>query len=187
MTHDALATLGHIIDETAARDAVHIAVFPARATTHIPPSHPVRLDGKKARPTKDPERAVGIADPFLLGGANPGQWFWVMLFPRTITSLRHEWTHPKIDGGAERPTREQAEAWLRTFVKEADCPSYEAVLGEAVKHAVDGGHWGDDEHLHFDGFDAHGEIPPEFWECVEVITGVQVPIDRRASYFSCAC
>ena len=43
----------------------------------------------------------------------------------------------------------------------------------------------DGEYLHFDGRDAHGVIPPEFWDHVENYTGKPCPL--RATYFSCSC
>jgi hypothetical protein len=45
--------------------------------------------------------------------------------------------------------------------------------------------WSPDEYLHFDGEDAHGEIPDEFWTHLEVVTGERPPY--RPKYFSCSC
>ncbi|MFO0822607.1 MAG: hypothetical protein U0792_05710 [Gemmataceae bacterium] len=37
---------------------------------------------------------VGIVDPFLREAVRPGQRFWLFMYPNTVTTLRHEWTHP---------------------------------------------------------------------------------------------
>lgn len=44
-----------------------------------------------------------------------------------------------------------------------------------------------EEFLHFNGTDAHGEIPADFWELVQKATGAAIPQSDRASYFSCSC
>lgn len=77
--------------------------------------------------------------------------------------------------------RKQSEVWLRAFCDRSDCPSYERVLAEAADPS---GSW-DDEYLHFTGRDAHGEIPPEFWDHVEVVLGR--PVENKPKYFSCSC
>lgn len=72
--------LGQILpDGSIGRDAVHIACAPMLATRAMRPG----------------ERLVnGIVDPFLTDMVQPGQWFYLCLFPGTVTSLRHVWTHP---------------------------------------------------------------------------------------------
>lgn len=45
--------------------------------------------------------------------------------------------------------------------------------------------WDADEYLHFNGRDAHGEIPDEFWTHLEIATGKKPP--HKPKYFSCSC
>ena len=182
---DALATLGTIIDENEARDAVHIAVIPAQASESMQPGTHVVLAGKRASRAINERHGIGIVDPFLSEAVAVGEWFWVCLYPRTITSLRHVWTHPSIPDVAEvqKPTVSESEQWLRDFVDSSDCPDYHTVIAKALNNDDA---W-DSEYLHFNGRDAHGEIPAEFYDHLENVTGQKVPERERARYFSCSC
>lgn len=188
---DALDTLGYVIDETAKRDAIHVAVEPAYAAQMLRPGQHVGfVDGKAS--TKA-EKLVGIVDPFINGMIEKGQRFWLLLYPRTITSLRHVWSHPDFEDVQHDDAmscmeetlikKVQSEKWLRDFIDDSGCPSYEYVIAAALD--FDTNDWSDG--LHFDGQDAHGSIPPEFWDHVEVVTGRPIPDKHRKEYFSCSC
>ncbi len=183
---DALETLGQIIDETQKRDAIHLAVEPVQAAEDLMPGQRITIiDGLAFRATliKD---ALGIVDPFLTTPVKKGQRFWFVMNPREVTSLRHVWTHPAFDVEMQtdierhnkaQVTKAASEEWLRNFCITADCPDYETTL-EAAANC-------DDEYLHFDEIDAHGDIPPEFWDHVEIVIGRKVKV--RAEFFSCSC
>ncbi len=92
---DALATLGTIIDKTAARDAIHLAVVPAIAGVNLLRGEHVFLrDGKAYSFGATGETSLGIVDPFLQEPVAKGEHFWLIIYPRQITSLRHVWEHP---------------------------------------------------------------------------------------------
>lgn len=179
---DALATLGTVIGPNEKRDAIHLGVIPIKAGCELRRGDHVGIGHDGCAYAKNCE-SIGIVDPFISVGVSAGEWFWLIIYPRVITSLRHVWTHPKIaDEPAAKtvsPTMSDSEIWLRNFVASADCPRYETVIAAAV----DGSRY--DEYLHFDGQDAHGEIPPEFWDHVENVTGEK--ITHRPGYFSCSC
>lgn len=202
---DALDTLGSIIGPDEGRDAIHLAVEPVQAGDHLWRGAHVALglDGKAYRSKK--EEGVGIVDPFLDEGPEEGQWFWLVVYPRQITSLRHVWEHPAFPKPGEPPAlpadpKEAAEQWLRDFLlRHGDNPGFDAVMAVIRDGSWTGeshGGWGgptgrfsdwDEKYIHFDGVDAHGSIPDEFWHHVEVYLGRKIPADERAEGFSCSC
>lgn len=207
----ALETLGQIIDEKAGRDAIHLAVFPAIAGETLTPGQDVGLiaDGNTA--SADVECPVGIVDPFLEFVVEAGQWFWLIIYPRQIDSLRHVWSHPafpeEVASVIEKekiepaPDKAVSEAWLRDWVEANDCPPYDYMM-DALSVKLCGGHvpsldpesyesgleWHPGESfLTFVGVDSHADVPPEFWEHFEIVTGIKVSSTTRVTYFSCTC
>ena len=76
-----------------------------------------------------------------------------------------------------------SEKWLRDYCETHDAPPYDSFVKTAVDY-VDSG--SDEEYLHFDGQDAHGDIPPELWTHLENVTGRRLD-GEKPKYFSCAC
>jgi hypothetical protein len=95
--------LGQLIEDgELRRDAVHIAIAPVTAACRLEPGESVGFlhedDAERVgSPTK---RYIGIVDPFLPEDVEPGQRFWLFLYPNTITGLRHVWTHPAFSAAA---------------------------------------------------------------------------------------
>lgn len=93
---DALVTIGtiHKVEE-GTRDAVHIAARVCVAGQTLTPGMRVgRLLNGKYGPHAS--NIVGIVDPFLSPHTFilEDQVFWLLVLPRTITSLQHVWKHP---------------------------------------------------------------------------------------------
>ncbi len=91
--------LGELIDGKQHRDAIHIAVAPVEAAEQLRPGQRVGLLADGRASGKPYVAVLGIVDPFLETEVQPGQRFWLWLTPYTITSLRHEWTHPAFEKG----------------------------------------------------------------------------------------
>ncbi len=89
--------LGSLIEDgDRRRDAVHVAVAPVTAAERLAPGQHVGLvgDGTEHVGPASPDGCIGVVDPFLPHPVEPGQRFWLFLYPNTVTSLRHYWTHP---------------------------------------------------------------------------------------------
>ena len=97
---DALDTLGTIHKREEHRDAIHLGVEPVIAGEDIAVGANIGIgkDGfAYATDYRNDIKAVGIADPFLANRIEKGESFWLVVYPRKITSLRHVWTHPDFD------------------------------------------------------------------------------------------
>jgi hypothetical protein len=92
---DALDTLGTCpIPENSGRDAIHLAVEPVICGPDwLEPGQHVAIANGVAL-AADRYMATGIVDPFVNRTIRPGEKFWFVVLPRTITSLRHVWSHP---------------------------------------------------------------------------------------------
>ena len=189
----ALETVGDILDKDYGRDAVHIATVAVVAAMRLFPGQHIGLDSS-GRASHMVEDLIGIVDPFVTHSVEAGNIFWLFLYPRTITSLRHVWTHPAfVDEGVQRTippevakaeeavakTKEASETWLKDFLRWADTPGYEHILRDFEDH-YDG-----EEYFVIRDSDASGEIPPEFWDHMAVVTGRTLKV--KPTYFSCSC
>lgn len=194
---DALETLGNIINEHQKRDAIHIAVEPVIAGERLSPGAHVgpRADGTWGT---EAERHLGIVDPFLTANVRKGQRFWLLVYPRKITSLRHVWSHPDFsdpDPHAEQTAeavskrltesaeKKASENWLRSYA--AELPDGGATLENLLIHTKEHIEYGDywSEGGRFEGI----SLPMEFWHHYEIYTGEKVEDGKKESFFSCSC
>lgn len=183
VTTDALETLGTIITENEKRDAIHLAVEPVIAGEKLGPGDDIGFcnDGLVYRYA---EKLIGIVDPFLKTEIEREQRFWLIIYPRQINSLRHVWTHPDLPDcpeikASDKTSKEVSEQWLRTFAKEKDV-NYYTLIKNAERND-------DPEYLTFYDENAYGDIPPEFWDHIEVVTGTKIPQDCRPILMNCSC
>lgn len=188
-------TIGELIEPTEPRDAIHIAIAPVIATSELAPGQYIGFTGEDTIHVciVEPSMSVGIVDPFLKRNVKAGQSCWMFLHPNTITALRHEWTHPAFGNEPDMgPKKAEAERWLRYFLSN-EGPDYD----ELIKAVNNGGEFhrkGSDDYYYVriesdyllvGGHDAHGEIPPEFWDHVETVVGRK--LTDRPNHFSCSC
>ena len=187
-----LEKIGTLLDGTEARDAVHIAVLPVIAGEALACAEPVRVYDGVAKRAQPGETALGLVDPYLREGVKVGMRCYVFLYPGTITSLRHEWTHPALADVPDHVARraldllggEYSVRWLRQFAA-LHAHSYERLVEEATALATTGrGSIG--TRMNDDPSDL---LTPEFWEHIKRVTGITaIPDthDTRAP-FACSC
>lgn len=186
---DALATLGTIITEKEKRDAIHLAVIPAIAGQELSVGADVGIYEGKAYHRYGPALAhinhVGIVDPFLKKEVKQGERFWLVIYPRMITSLRHVWVHPAFpDETTAEPIDEAAQgrarARLQFVANGAGFLTVDELLEEieGSKHHVRAQH----------GHEPDTQLDESFWRDWSLVTGKPMPSpDDRPSYFKCTC
>jgi len=181
VTTDALETLGNII-ESGGRDAIHLAVEPIVAAENLYPGQHIGLvDGKAS--TKAAKK-LGIVDPFISGFVPEGKMFWLVVYPRQITSLRHVWEHPEFP---EKPVPveitdpiEVSKKWINNFADRIR--QHPQKLMDAADNWVENEDYTYDNSESYKGF---WDEFPEFWKHYEIVTGKK-PKEPQ-SFFTCSC
>jgi hypothetical protein len=183
--------LGKLITGEAQRDAIHVAIAPVIAGEQLEPGWNVGLNqkGKAVNFIGMGIKPIGIVDPFLTHPVKPGEQFWLVLYPGTITSLRHDWSHPAFkNADTVEPQRMQSSvvqesiAWLHGFAAD-----WNMDYDNMIENAVSG--YG----LTARGVDIHSwsEIEDgrrEFWHHLSIVTGKHFSDEHKENtYFSCSC
>lgn len=185
VTTDALETLGTIITG-GGRDAIHLAVEPVIAgVAGLKPGMDIGIGDDDGLAYGSGVKKVGIVDPFIKGEIKKGEMFWLIVYPRQITSLRHVWSHPDFKEPEDQVNyteedRVYAEGWLRDYCDNNDgAPQYQTIIEAYESGGADG------EYFYIGGEDAYGTITDEFWDHMEMLFGKK--IKHRAGYFACSC
>lgn len=184
--------LGKIITTEQHRDAVHIAVAPVIAGSEglFPGRHIGILEGDVVGVI---ENSIGIVDPFLPYSPQKGQKFWMYLYPGSITSLRHEWTHPALPtiqqvitgdcnyaGETKVDEKQAAIDWMKNAAIQLGV-NYEELISDWCD-LVTGDYINNGETIR----DRWYELADEFWKYHKVITGKETPENDRGG-FTCSC
>lgn len=187
---DALASLGTIIGDSEKRDAIHLAVEPVTAGETLYPGQDIGL-GEDGRAYGE-GKLVGIVDPFLKQKVREGNRFWLIIYPRQITSLRHVWSHPDFEETAETvkvekgtSDHDKSKSWIEGFAVKLD-QTYNRLM-EAAETWLDAGKWNGYTYDNSETYKAYYDQFPEFWKHYAVVTGKEVPKDKRESFFTCSC
>lgn len=204
---DALDTLGKVHQYDEKRDAIHLGVEPVVAAHTLKPGQHIGFD-KNGKASKSAKELLGIVDPFLKAPVNKGEKFWLVVYPREITSLRHVWEHPKFPNsreiGAEEivlqvktPTaKEEAYAWIQDYAESFGRYSdydygYQSIdADDLIYYAKSNierreGDWKD--YLVKGGLLEGEYVSEEFWNKLAIYLDVDIPENRRENFFSCSC
>jgi len=177
--------LGQLIHGEQCRDAIHIAVAPVTAAEDLKPGVHIGFVKGSTTQVEAATNPIGIVDPYLTTGVQKGQSFWMFLYPNTITSLRHDWTHPSFKPTTAMAARDlsYSEQWLRNYaarMNSYDTPerAYE-LLCEGLR----------DRELFAHGSDLHGlydlDDADELRQHAEAVLGIRI---NWGDYtFSCSC
>lgn len=199
--NDAVETMGKILPDeipVGTRDAVHVAVLAATAGETLWAMGDVSYENGIACTEG---KHIGIVDPFLDGKVKRGQKFWLFLYPRTITGLKHVWEHPDVAGVQQEyfPTpvkkarseadvtaaRDEAVEYLHQWAGNHGV-EYTSMMRKIKECINDEGELDDYINL---GTGSSKEIddPEEFWTNVGLVLNVDIKDKTQITYFSCSC
>ncbi len=169
--------LGRAPTELDLRDAIHIAIAPMRAAGPLVPGQHVGIIadgivGESATP-------VGIVDPFLRAPVANDALVWVLLYPGTVRTLRHEWTHDAFVPGVNQ-AKAAAQIWMDKYADKMGV-GWRDLIMHAQNYLRRDDYW-------TEGGRFEGEwVPDEFWPHYEALTGETVADGKRGSFLSCSC
>jgi hypothetical protein len=190
---DTQFSIGKIHTERYERDAIHFAVMPVMASEDLKPGQHIGFKEGGYMVTASPAapyKLIGIVDPFLPTDVKKHERFWMVLYPNTITGLKHVWSHPTIaDDG--RGVGTESEKWLRDFATSVDA-DYDEMMAVAATHCEGAKGWS--EYL-IEGGKWEGQSTPDaFWAHYQNLTGKKPEMwkddsgkEHGPGIFSCSC
>lgn len=134
--------LGTILDHTAYRDAVHVAIAPVTCDKVVQGGFWVRFTGPETVTLVDNSRepSDGFVDPLLIE-AKIGQRFYVWLKPGIARNVRHEWDHPKFPksavSGVPQETVDKVITRLKRYAEAEDLFCCESDVTEAFYNVLE--------------------------------------------------
>ena len=183
-------TIGKLIEGDMERDAIHVAIAPVVSFEILKPGQHIGFVGDFGDTElvgAGSQKLIGIVDPFLNDDVQKRKRFWMFLYPNTITSLSHNWSHPEFERdsfvrNALDTKYVISREWIESFAYN-DCErlAFDELIIAAenwVKHG---------ESLNEGGRFEGCRIPEEFWEHFENVNDKKVDDSDRRSFFSCSC
>lgn len=180
--------IGYFVDgDLPQRDAIHVAVLPVIAGERLVVGQSVEFVPGSTDTVRaaDQYSRIGIVDPYLSSYRDEileGHKFWMFLNPQSITSLRHDWTHPLIDRTA-KSDKEASRAWIEQFAKEL-CQTYERLMDDARD-------FNDNEDYIYDNSERYKEVDYTkwklFWHHYGVVAGETIQRDGDQCPYTCSC
>ncbi len=175
--------LGSIIITPQNRDAIHIAVAPLSAACRLHAGDHIGLvNGSQTEATNFAKELIGIVDPYLRTHVNPGERFWMFLYPQTVTGLRHDWSHPAFEAKAPnlKSPLDISRVWLAEYASKVGI-TYDELMTAAEAYISSGSYLCEGSRF------SSEYVPEEFWPHYEAASGVKVEETKRGSFFSCSC
>jgi len=170
-----------LTDTNAKRDAIHCAIIPISAPQTLYPGEHIDQNGIPGG-----DNNIGIVNPFLKEPVEEGELCYLFVYPNTVTSLRHEWTHPAFD---DVTIQEHDPEDVRLAKEQIDYLaenlnwSYDQLMAAAKK-------WIDIKYYTYENTETYKNEywgrQEEFWRNYEIVTGTKVS-DHSASFFTCSC
>lgn len=161
--------------------AIHIAIAPVVANKYLAPGRRIGFVNDDSETVSDEvEKYIGIVDPFLENLVLPGQRFFMFLLPNTITSLKHNWSHPDFGNESKTKKKKASEAWMEDYCRQYGVTPEDMI--EAAGNFLEGG-----DYFNRGGTFEGESVPDEFWDHYEVIVGTKVSHGDRESFFTCSC
>lgn len=193
---DHRTVLGQPPDIDAARDAVHVAVVPAVAAKALARGQHVGVeigdDGAVSASSRFSPH-IGIVDPFITDPViDAGARFYLVLYPDTVTGMRHHWQHPAFTTGvappaAPAPTPTDTSTFDDTILIAdiaAKCDVTVSRLLDVAREYAE-----TDEH-EFDNSETYKAVTEDewraFWAAFARKTGTPIPEWPHAP-FTCSC
>lgn len=180
--------VGTLIDATAQRDAIHMAIAPIIADAdYAPGTHVGFMDD--GRVGIGAEKKLGIIDPFLKRVVRENERCYIFLYPQTVTGMRHHWEHPAFEGRelTHTPTEIAAsKLWLEEYVRRV-CPYDNDMIDSGyvsfIRRAEEG-------EIFYHGTDCHG--PGDVEDAWDLYHHLSIVLGRKIdqgsiSVFSCSC
>lgn len=171
--------VGQLAYPGAERDAIHMAIAPVVAGTSLAPGERVIIKDNKAFGSK--KLPIGIVDPFLTKAVKEGEIFWLFMFPNTITSLRHDWEHPKLPKNVDKNYEvKESEDWLIQWAED-ESMTYTQLLQGLKEFAETGAEYYINNDLSYSRF---GESK-DLWKHYGIVVGKVFNLETVP--FRCAC